>query len=149
MGVFLGESVYFWKPNWLVPMVEAWKQFGAGMYGFLSSFLVRPHMNTTAFVTSPRFLNGYQRITTHPVRYQFEHGIDSFWKRMERFGKPTKLVTADGVYDPPQWRYPPNILWRGDQSNCLIRCNHMDRYDAASEETKHRWSSAADGMKPQ
>lgn len=149
MGVFLGESVYFWKKNWLVPMVDAWRTYGPGMYGFLSSFLVRPHLNTTAFVCDPKFLMGWPRVDNHPARYATEHGRFALWNRFAQFRRPTKLVTWDGAYDPPQWRYPKNILWRGDQSNCLIRANHMDRFDAAPPETKHRWSLAADGKKPQ
>lgn len=144
MLVCLGESVYFNKPNWLVPMVEAWKKFGSGMYGFLSSFLVRPHLNTTCFVCDPKFLMGWPQVTNHPDRYRFEHGKFAFWNRMAQFHKPTKLVTWDGAWDPPQWRYPKNILWRGDQSNLLLRCNHMDRYDAADPKTKSQWSYAAD-----
>ena len=144
MGVFLGESVYFWKKNWLVPMVDAWKKYGPGMYGFLSSFLVRPHLNTTAFVCDPKFLMGWPTVTNHPDRYSFEHGKYAFWNRLVEFRRPVKLVTWDGCYDQQQWRYPKNILWRGDQSNCLVRCNHMDRFDAADPKTKSQWSYAAD-----
>lgn len=142
--VCLGESCYFWKPGWLKPMIEAWKRFGPGIYGFFSSFLVRPHLNTTGFCVSPQFLNGWPMVTNHQSRYSFEHGKYAFWNQMSAFKKPTKLVTWDGVYDPPQWRYPKNILWRGDQSNLLIRCNHTDRYDAADPATKKQWSYAAD-----
>lgn len=144
MLVCLGESCYFNRPNWLVPIVEAWKRYGPGMYGFIASFLVRPHLNTTCFAVAPQFLLGWPTVTNHPNRYSFEHGQYAFWNQMQKFRKPTKLVTWDGVYDPPQWRYPKNILWRGDQSNCLIRCNHMDRYDAAEPTTKNQWSYAAD-----
>lgn len=147
MLVCFGQSVYFNKPNWLVPMVNAWKKYGPGMYGFLSSFLVRPHLNTTCFVCDPKFLMGWPQVTNHADRYRFEHGRYAFWNRMAEFKKPAKLVTWDGVYDHDQWRYPKNILWRGDQSNCLIRANHMDRFDAADPSTKYRWSEAADGRK--
>lgn len=147
MLVCLGESVYAWKENWLVPIVEAWKRYGPGMYGFFSSFLVRPHLNTTAFAIDPVFLMGWPTITTHYSRYQAEHGKYSLWKHLAEFKRPTKLVTWDGVYDPPQWRYPKNILWRGDQSNCLLRCNHLDRYDAAEPETRKRWAYSADTLK--
>jgi hypothetical protein len=144
MLVCLGESVYFWKPNWLKPIVDAWTKFGSGMYGFMSSFLVRPHLNTTAFAIDPRFLMGWPTIDNHTARYNCEHGKQSMWKHLTSFRKPTKLVTWDGVYDPPQWRYPQNILWRGDQSNLLIFCNHVDRYFAASPEIKKQWAYAAD-----
>lgn len=142
--VALGESVYFNKPNWLVPMVEAWKKYGPGMFGFFSSFLVRPHLNTTAFCVDPKFLMGWPQVTNHHDRYTFEHGKYAFWNRMAQFHKPVKFVTWDGAWDQPQWRYPDNILWRGDQSNLLLRCNHTDRYDAAPEHTKKQWSYSAD-----
>lgn len=142
--VQMGESCYFHKPNWLRPIVDAWKRFGAGMYGFFSSFLVRPHLNTTAFACDPKFLMGWPKIDNHTARYNFEHGKFAFWNHMQNFRKPTKLVTWDGTYDPPQWRYPQNILWRGDQSNLLIFCNHVDRYFAADPKTKHQWAYAAD-----
>ena len=144
MLVCLGESVYCTKPNWLVPVVNAWKRYGPGMYGFFSSFLVRPHLNTTAFAVCPQFLGGWPQVDNHPARYAFEHGKYAFWNQMIAFRKPAKLVLWDGVYDQPQWRYPKNILWRGDQSNLLLRCNHTDRYDAADPKTKHQWSYAAD-----
>lgn len=148
--VCFGESVYFNKPNWLVPIVNAFREFGSGMYGFFSSFLVRPHLNTTAFAIDPKFLMGWPKIDNHPARYAAEHGKYSIWKHLEKFRRPTKLVCWDGCYDPPQWRYPKNILWRGDQSNLLIRCNHTDRYDAADPKTKSQWSYAADhGRGPQ
>lgn len=144
MLVCLGESCYFNKPGWLKPVVEAWKQYGPGLYGFLSSFLVRPHLNTTCFAVCPNFLMGWPTVDNHHARYNFEHGKNPFWKHLQAFRKPTKLVTWDGVYDPPQWRYPANILWRGDQSNLLLRANHTDRYDAADAKTKKQWAYAAD-----
>lgn len=147
MLVALGESCYFTKPNWLKPVVDAWKRFGPGMYGFFSSFLVRPHLNTTAFAVDPSFLMGWPTVDNHPARYNLEHGRFPLWKHLQSFKKPTKLVTWDGCYDPPQWRYPKNILWRGDQSNLLIRCNHTDRYDAADDTTKKQWAYAADHPK--
>lgn len=148
MLVCLGESVYFHKPNWLVPIVEAWKKFGPGFYGFFSSFLVRPHLNTTAFACDPRFLNGYPRVSDHYHRYQFEHGKDSMWSRFAKFGRPVKLVTWESTYDQPQWRYGKNIMWHGDQSDCLVYCNHVDRWASANAETKSRWTKGADGLNP-
>jgi len=53
-------------------------------------------------------------------------------------------VTWDGTWDPFQWRYPDNILWRGNQTNCLVYCNHTDRYNAAPVETRRNWERGAD-----
>lgn len=144
MLVCLGESCYFHKPGWLVPVVEAWRKYGAGFYGFFSSHLVRPHLNTTAFAVDTKFLKGYPQVVNHRSRYDFEHGLNSLWRRMDQFGRPVKLVTWDGVWDQQQWRYPNNIMWRGNQSNCLIFCNHVDRWFAADEPTRKHWSAGAD-----
>lgn len=146
--VCLGESVYFRRPNWLYLIVGAYMEHGDGMYGCLASYRVRPHLLTTAFAVTPRLLRTYDRpVMTKPQRYAFEHGPESFWRRIRGEGYPVKLVTWDGVYDPPQWRSPANILWRGDQSNCLVWCNHMDRFFALDAKSKFKWAAEADCLK--
>ncbi len=143
--VALGESVYFHRPSWLARIVDAWNMHGPGMYGFWSSNLVSPHLNTTAFATHPELLRDYPHpVTNHAERYQFEHGTRAFWRHVRSRGMPTKLVTFDGEWDPFLWRYPPNILFRGDQSNCLALCNHTDRYANSDEQTKRTWARYAD-----
>lgn len=141
-----GESVYFHKPGWLKRMVEAWSKFGPGMYGFFSSHLARGHMNTTAFCIAPHFLRGYPKVHDHQGRYSLEHGENALWRKLRSFNKPTVFVTWDGFWQPYQWRVAPNILWRGDQSNLLVYCNHVDRYNAADDRTKQEWEKGADQM---
>lgn len=142
--VCFGESVYFHRPGWLRKMVEAWLMFGPGMYGFFSSYLVRPHLNTTAFVCEPKLLRAYPRPHNHTDRYEFEHGEHCFWKYVQSLARPVKLVTWDGAWDPFQWRTPRNILWRGTQGNCLVFCSHTDHYFAADQVTKNRWGRWVD-----
>lgn len=143
--VALGESVYFHRPDWLKRIVDAAQRCGPGMFGFFSSNIVRPHMNTTAFATHPSLLRGYPRpVTNHAERYYFEHGEHSFWRWVRGQGKPTKLVTFDGDWDPFLWRYPANILYRGDQSNCLAWSNHTDYWANTTEENRTRWAANAD-----
>lgn len=145
MMVCCGESIYFHRPGWLLRLVEAWKKIGPGMYGSLSSNLVRPHLNTTGFCCPPSILAQYcDPITDRNARYAFEHGTDSFWRRVERRGMPVRLVTWDGEYEPRGWRCPNNILWRGNQTNCLMWCQHTDRYVSASKVTRERWARGAD-----
>lgn len=67
------------------------------------------------------------------------------WIRVQKAGSPAMLVTWDGVYTYDQWREPENILWRGDQSNCLVWCNHTLRYMLAPTQTKINWEAGADG----
>lgn len=142
--VAMGESVHFHRSNWLVPMVNAWAMNGPGMYGFFSSHLVRPHMNTTAFCCAPQHLLEYPRIRKKEQRYEAEHGKGSLWKMLQARHVPTAFVTWDGIWPPGTWRYPENIMWRGTQENLLIWCNHVDRWFAANPETRMKWSFGAD-----
>lgn len=142
--VCLGESVYFHRTGWLRRIAEAWGKHGPGVYGFFSSHLVRAHLNTTAFVCAPADLLEYPRPTSQAQRYDFEHGVHSFWRHVKAKGRPAMLVTWDGEWSAPHWREGANILWRGDQTNCLAYCCHTDRYRAAPPEVKKRWARWAD-----
>lgn len=144
--VCFGQSVHFHRHGWLEKIVWAWERFGPGMYGFLSSNLVRPHLQTTAFATSPKFLREYpNKVVTKADRYEFEHGKQSFMNRLEIMGRPIRLVTFDGVYSKGMWRLPRNILWKGDQSNCLVWCNHTENYSKQTPKTRAFWENAAKG----
>lgn len=143
--VCLGESVYFHRAGWLKRIVDSFSSFGEGMYGFLSSHVLRPHLGTTAFATSPRLLRAYPRmIHNKSDRYEFEHGKQSFWRWLALSGKASRLVTFDGCWPPGQWRIPGNILWKGDQSNCLVWCNHTDNYSNMPPKSKSFWRFHAD-----
>lgn len=143
--VCMGESVYFHRAGWLARIVEEWNRYGPGMYGFYSSFIQRPHMNTTAFATHPRLLREYPfAVKTHGERYNFEHGHNSFWRYVRNRAMPTRLITWDGCWEPFLWRYASNILFRGDQSNCLALCNHTSRYAEADPGTQAAWAQHAD-----
>ena len=142
MIVCLGESVYFHREGWLNRLAEAWTKYGPGMYGPFSSNLVRPHLQTTAFCTSPLLL---QRCPfSIKDRYAWEHGTNSFWRWVNRHGMPVRLVTWDGEWLPMQWRVPKNILWRGTQENCLMWANHTDRWRETTPALKTTWSRGAD-----
>lgn len=142
--VCLGESVYFHRPGWLIRIGAAWKTYGPGMYGCFSSFQTSAHLNTSAFACSPELMRDYPTVKTHEQRYAFEHSLKALWRRLAARNKATVLVTWDGVYEKHRWRHPANILWRGDQSNCLVFCNHTDRYAKAAAQDRRRWEAAAD-----
>lgn len=141
--VCLGASVYFHRAGWLARLVSASSVSGRGMYGCFSSNMVRPHLNTTAFAVDPMFLRMHPPVTNKAERYNFEHGPQSLWRRIEKAGGATRLVTWDGCWTPDQWRAPDNILWKGSQENCLVRCNHTEKYDAATEQVRQRWMKGA------
>lgn len=144
--VCLGESVHFHKRGWLERIAQAWMSYGPGMYGALASYMVRPHLNTSAFACSPEFMQNYETVSSRLDRYNFEHGPRALWIRIAQAGHPVKLVTWDGEYDSADWRRPANVLWKGDQSNCLVFCNHTDRYDGSSHPTQDMWRRGADGL---
>lgn len=141
----LGETVFFHRAGWLAKLVAAWEAYGPGMYGFFCSNVVRAHIQTTAFAVAPQHLRDYPaKVVNRSDRYEFEHGRGSLWRFLATRAVPTMLVTWDGVWAPNQWRQPPNILWRGDQSNCLMWCNHNERFSEASPRTKAIWQRWAD-----
>ena len=144
MLVCLGESVYFHRGGWMVPMVEFWDELGPGMYGFFSSNYVRAHLNTTGFVISPQLLLEFPQPINHPGRYNFEHGQRSFWRYLASKKIPVGLVTWDGFWPPEKWREPQEILWRGDQTNLLAWCNHSDKFAYANPRLRSEWSMNAD-----
>lgn len=116
----LGGSATVRKPGWLSRLMEAWDEQGPGIYGTQASYQCRPHLNTSGFMCLPVHLLRYPRLVfTRADRYNFEHGMSSWWEQMYNEGEKVKLVTWDGIHDWPEWRTPPNISCRGDQSNCL------------------------------
>ncbi|HUD73962.1 MAG TPA: hypothetical protein VMQ76_02745, partial [Terracidiphilus sp.] len=145
MMLCLGESNYFHRSGWLARLVEAWQRYGPGMYSPYSSNAVRAHMNTTAFMCAPQLLRNYTApVNTRMDRYSFEHGERSLWRRAAEQGLPVRMVTWDGEWGPRMWRMPQNILWRGDQSNLLMQCNHSDGYFNADARTKAAWARRCD-----
>lgn len=139
-----GASAYFHRAGWLKRFVEAWEKHGAGFYGALSSYLLRPHLQTNGFCCSPALLRTWTKpVTSREERYEFEHGMNPLW----RSASNAMLVTWDGEWAMRDWRKPANIMWRGDQSNCLIWNNHTQRYAGADPETQKRWSVNADTIR--
>jgi hypothetical protein len=140
-----GQSIFFHRAGWLERIVSSWQKYGPGIYGAFASNTVRPHINTTGFCTSADLLSRYPyTVKDKDTRYEFEHGLKSFWRILRQSGRPAMLVTWDGEYPPERWRHPSNILWRGNQTNCLFYCQHTERYEAADQETRAGWHKQCD-----
>ena len=143
--LWLGESNYLHKAGWLKRLVKAWDKYGPGMYGPYSSNAIRAHLNTTAFFCSPLLVKRYPiRAVDRVTRFEFEHGTNSLWRRAQRIGLPVRLVTWDSEWEPRMWRTPRNIMWRGDQRNLLMWCNHADSYANCNAKTKVKWEKWVD-----
>lgn len=147
MMLCCGESVYCHRAGWLRRFYEAAKRLGPGMYGPFASNLIRGHLQTTCFFTSPKLLAEYpQNLWGGSDRYAFEHGPLAFWRWCAKRMAPVRLVTWDGDYGPKEWRVPHNILWRGNQSNCLLFSNHTERFASADFRVKNGWARGADSQ---
>lgn len=142
----LGESCFFHRAGWMERILAAWTRHGPGLYGFMASNLLIPHLNTTAFAIDPKlFAQWSYPFDTRPARYAFEHStIDPFWKRVRAVGRPVRLVTFSGMYEYWEWRTTSNAFWQGDQSDCLIHCCHTERFANATPTIKARWTQHAD-----
>ncbi len=146
MIVLFGVTAYVKKPGWLSRIVETWNEFGPGMYGTLTSFSNRAHINTTGFACPPKLLVDYPvKVVTRADRYNFEHGLGALYIFAVNSGLPVMLVTWDGEYLLPKWRSPKNILRSGDQSNCLTYWHHADAYENSGPIQQAFMTAQADG----
>lgn len=152
MAVYMGTSIYFYRSGWLSRMVDAWMKHGPGMYGMAGTFEGSPHLNTTGFWCSPKWLAEYPYpMITKNDRYNFENGVankvqainspdllgsHALWRMIYKKGLPVLLVTWDGEYEWWDWRKPANIFKRGNQSNMLLGWHHGDRWYAYDTRTK-------------
>jgi hypothetical protein len=141
--VCLGDSVYFHREGWLKRLVEARLENGPGMYGVFASHYPIAHLCTSFFGVDPCFLRRYPPVTNHTERYVFEHGGNALWRRIVASKAQARLVTFDGDWEPGKWRKPQNCYWKGDQSNCLARVNHLDRWESQREDVRRAWTDAA------
>jgi hypothetical protein len=145
--ICFGESVYFHRSGWLERIVQSWEAHGEGMYGAFGTNVVRPHLQTTAFITSPRLLREYPlKVSTKKDRYEFEHGKRSFMSFVEGLRMPVRMITFDSCYPQIMWRIPENVIWKGNQENCIVWCNHTDGYSKSNRRTKDLWEKTANGV---
>lgn len=156
--VFMNSRSYLWREGWLEPFIEAAKRYGLdGLYGSMASYescaipgtfpAPNPHIRTSCFVTNPKILRRFPYVVdSREQSFKFESGE---WNVSDWYGSqgfPVKMVTADGVYDRKDWRKPPNIFRRGDQSNCLIADRHTLIFSQAGEAERRMLSARADGI---
>lgn len=141
----MGGTAYVKTDAWLERPLESWMKHGPGMHGTMSTYEIRPHLNTSGFMTSPALLSAYPYpVRSKQERYEFEHGYRSFWMTINRWGFQTLFVTHCGEYGWPDWRLPPNIYRRGTQANLLTHFRHTDNYDAADPALRHCMEGLAD-----
>lgn len=142
-AVFSTSRTYFWRAGWLKRLVEARIQFGEGLYGAVGSYEVSPHLRTCLFGCNPKALRDFPHLVdTRPKAGWFEAGK---WNFTKRFNHRAYMVTWDGIYQQADWRTPPNIFRRGDQSNMLMKDKHSNLYAEATLKRKQILERQADG----
>lgn len=148
----LSTPAYFWRNDWLLPFAQAFEKYGPGLYGAQSSYERAPHIRTCFHAYNPDLMRQYPHIVnSRRDAEDFETGL---WNRNRNLttwalfnNYRAWLVAGDGnVYRPSEWRNPPNIFRRGDQSNCLIWDSHTDIYRNADANTKRQLEHAANTL---
>jgi len=152
--VFTNSRVRFWKAGWMSRFVEAYKHFGpSGLYGASGSYercfayaahWPNPHIRTSCFATNPKVFRRFPyTVTSRDEGFKFEAGEWNFMQWYEDHGYPVRVVTWDGFYDKKNWRNPPNIFRRGNQTNCLVYDRHHDLYFSAPPQEKQKLEAIA------
>ncbi len=149
--VCFNSSTYVTGHDWLKRFVDAVEKHGDGLYGPLTSYEVMPHVRTPCMIFQPHVINDYpHQVNSREDAYRFEclrwpDGTPTFTDWVKNKGQKTMLVTWDGEYDQPDWRKPPNIFRRGDQSNLIVKDRHADTYEDWSADGKEMLEKLADG----
>ncbi len=149
--VCFNSSTYVTGRGWLERFVDAVEKHGDGLYGPLTSYEVFPHVRTPCMIFQPHVINDYpHEVQSREDTYRFEclrwpDGTPTFTEWVQKKGLQTRLVTWDGSYDVPDWRKPPNIFRRGDQSNLIVKDRHCEAYEVSDEEGKRTLERLANG----
>ncbi len=149
--VCFNSSTYVTGHDWLKRFVDAVEKHGDGLYGPLTSYEVMPHVRTPCMIFQPHVINDYpHQVNSREDAYRFEclrwpDGTPTFTDWVKNKGQKTMLVTWDGEYDLPDWRKPPNIFRRGDQSNLIVKDRHADTYEDWGADGKEMLEKLADG----
>jgi len=149
--VCFNSSTYITGNGWLERFILAVELHGNGLYGPLTSYEVIPHVRTPCMIFQPKIINDYpETVKTRDDTWRFEslgwpNGTPNFTQWVRNNGLHTMLVTWDGVYDYPEWRKPPNIFRRGDQSNLIVKDRHCEAYEVSNSTGKSTLERLADG----
>ncbi len=149
--VCFNSSTHITGGLWLSHFVDAVETHGDGLYGPLCSYEVFPHVRTPCMIFQPHVINDYpNQVNSREDTFRFEclnwpDGTPHFTQWVKNKGLKTMLVTWDGAYDQPDWRKPPNIFRRGDQSNLIVKDRHADTYEDWDTDGKVMLEKLADG----
>lgn len=151
-AVCMSTPVYFWKRGWLDCLVAARQYYGDGLYGPMASYQFTPHIRTSCWGVDPKTFAKYPYLIDTREKCCWAEHADHPGKEpwqisrwYESKNMPTMMVTWNSVHAKAEWRTPPNIFRRGDQSNCLVWDQHVDVYFACHYHERLALERAADG----
>ena len=152
--VCLSSETVFFRDGWLKRLIDCRSEFGEGIYGASASYqacpyttkIPNPHIRTSCFGMDAYLWREYPyQVESKEDGFKFESGEWNVSSWCEQHGLNSKLVTWDGCWNRNDWRTPPNIFRRGDQSNCLVWDRHHIIYQNASDKEKLETGMMADG----
>jgi hypothetical protein len=129
---------HFHRRGWLKRLAEAVENRGDGLYGAMASYegfpftprvMPNPHIRTGFYgLYSHSFRRYPNKVTNRDETFHFESGNWNISTWFEMQNLPALMVTWDGAYARPDWRKPPNIFRRGDQTNLIAWDRHTEIY---------------------
>jgi hypothetical protein len=143
--VCANAGVYFHRAGWLRRFAEARMEHGEGLYGASASYepspfvqgRLNPHIRTSFYGCNPETFRQYPfKIDSREKSFKFEAGEWSFTQWFEQQGLPAYLVTWDGSYQKQDFRKPPNVFRKGDQSNTLVYDRYMEMFALADPQLR-------------
>jgi glycosyltransferase involved in cell wall biosynthesis len=152
--VIANARVYFQRAGWLRRLAEARVEFGEGLYGASASYEtlpfvpgeLNPHIRTSFYGYNPKIFRQYPHlIDSRDKCYKFESGAWNFTRWFQARGNPCRMVTWDGCYEKQEFRKPPNVFRKGDQSNLIIRDGQTDMYAQATAQRRSELETFANG----
>lgn len=125
--VCLGAHAHFYRPNWLKAMVDAFVNWGPGLYGCACYSSPRDHVRTTLFWCPPEIIRSYPYTvgSSRSSRYEFEHGKNSITRHVQKHGLPCMMVTWKGCFPFERWH--DNAP---DRNEVLVRDQHLHAPDS-------------------
>lgn len=154
--LWLGSWARILATDWLRKMVKPFKSRRMGMTATTGSFeagvsLQRPnaHLRTGAFVMRPQVLLslGFHTCYTRMDTYEFEHGIHSLYRRIQRCGLDGVVVDKHGaMYSEDSWE-DSYTYRRGEQHNLLIADHQTETFAVAGSEDREMTARMA-GWEP-
>ena len=137
--MFLGGSVYFRKPNWLLRAVNAYLEHGPTLYGACADMgaiplavkpnMVWPHIRTCSFWCPPSFINDYPKKAKGKDfggdRYLMEHGPFSLTAWCISKGYEPMVVSFYGTFTMKELE-KSGSYHVGNQEALLIGDSHTE-----------------------